>query len=146
MLHLKFHALIRFIIGFIYLSFFLTGCTYRFAFGDCQHRVRTGECYQTLSVNDNNLLQANYIAADNLLQRAVYRLKPTDRFLVTTIADINALDTSTPFGRLLGEQLGARLVQQGYPVIEMKFHRRPFVIPRTGEFILSRELLEFSND
>jgi hypothetical protein len=118
----------------------LTGCTYRMAYGGCAYRVKTGECYQEKSIQDADILTTSYAAADHLM----YFVSPTphSRLLITSIADIDNLEDSSSLGRLIGEQLSARFAQKGYNVIEVKFHSDLYAIPRTGEFVLSRELRE----
>ena len=116
-----------------------TNCTYRLAFGGCAYRVKTGECYQE-TIHDADITLENYTAADHLMRHALMILRPEHRLLVTTIADIDNLEDSTSLGRLLTEHLAARFAQKGYTVKEVKLHPGLILIPRTGEFILSREV------
>ncbi len=120
----------------------LAGCAYRMAYGECSNRVKTGECNQKFG-QDIDITAANSNAVDNLMHYFPTRQFQDLRILVTTIADIDDLNDSTSFGRLVGEQVSARLTQTGLTVIEAKFYQGLSFIPRTGEFILSRELREW---
>jgi TolB-like protein len=124
----------------IILLSYLTGCTYRMAFGGCEYRTRTGECPQKILTPDVNLIESSYQAADNLIRNKRLTFKPKSRLLITTIADIDNLEDSTSLGRLIAEQLAARFAQRGYTVIEAKLQSGLFMIPKTGEFILSHQL------
>jgi TolB-like protein len=69
--------------------------------------------------------------------------------IVTSFADIDDVRFSSTFGRMIGEQIGSRLSQSGYRVIEPKMRGNIF-IPHPdrgasgGEFMLSRELVNLS--
>jgi TolB-like protein len=137
---LKTHFVTTFTLFLIILLSHLPGCTYRMAFGGCEYRTRTGECPQKILTQDANLIESSYQAADNLIRNNRAIFKPKSRLLITTIADIDNLEDSTSLGRLLGEQLATRFAQRGYTVIEAKLQNGLFMIPQTGEFILSHQL------
>jgi TolB-like protein len=118
----------------------ITGCTYRMAFGGCEYRIRTGECPQKILTPDVNLIESSYQAADNLIRNKQLTFKSKSRLLITTIADIDNLEDSTSLGRLIAEQLAVRFAQRGYSVVEAKLQSGLFMIPNTGEFILSHQL------
>lgn len=119
----------------------LTGCTlHRVAFGDCTYRIKTADCFQEAS-QDADIIASSYVAADSLIRDAK-TLHPDHRLLITTIADIDNLRESSSLGRLIGEQLAARFTQRGYTVIEAKLHQGLIIVPRMGEFVLSRQLRE----
>jgi len=136
------HIKIYFTISLIFITIQLNGCAHRMAYGDCNYRVKTGECQQNL-VQDSDITAASSAAVDNLMHYFPAWQTPNLRILVTTIADIDDLNDSTSFGRLLGEQISARLAQIGLTVVEAKFYQGLSFIPHTGEFILSRELREW---
>ncbi len=109
----------------------------------------------TVAVRDQNLVTASYKAADALIEGAkdlylldnprkkgIYTKQP---ILVTSFVDIDNLQKSSTFGRVIAEQIGSRIAQQGYKVIEMKMRTGSiFVQEHTGELVLSRELREIS--
>jgi len=120
-------------------SFSLNSCTHRMAFGGCDYRIKSGEC-QAKMLPDADIKATSYAAADNLLRDFRDWQEPNPLLLVTSLADLDNLEDSTSLGRLIGEQLSARFTQQGYSVIEAKLYRGLIKIPRTGEFVLSREV------
>lgn len=119
----------------------LIGCTHRMAYGGCAYRLKSGECTQQ-AIPDADIMATTYAAADNLIRNALPLLDSETLLLVTSIADLDNLEDSTSLGRLIGEQLSARFAQQGYTVIETKLNSGLRLIPRTGEFVLSREMRE----
>ncbi len=117
----------------------LIGCQVnKVAFGECSYRIKTGECVEQVAV-DSDLTESSFVAADRLLGNALVRLEPEHVILVTTLADIDNLRDSSSLGRLISEQLSARLAQQGYQVRESRLQDRLSIISRRGEFVLSRE-------
>ncbi len=137
---------IKLIFVVLLLSLMTNGCSQRIAFGSCDFRVKSSECnHQTEIIEDANLIATSYTAADKLMQYAIPVLSPQTNLLVTSIADIDNLTYTTTFGRLLGEQLASRFTQKGYMVTEAKFNDNLKIIPRNGEFVLSRELRELGD-
>jgi len=103
---------------------------------------------------DSYLIRANYEALDKTLDaieqsRLTFRLNKNRPMIVTSFVDIDDVRFSSTFGRIIGEQVGSRLSQSGYRVIEPKMRGNIF-IPHpdrgasSGEFILSRELVNLS--
>lgn len=68
------------------------------------------------------------------------KLNRRDPLLVATFADIDDLQQSSTFGRMLSEQFTSALSNKGLPVIEVKMRESLFIKERTGELILSRKL------
>jgi TolB-like protein len=110
----------------------------------------------SLPVRDQNLVTASYRAADALIDGAkeLHLLDENPRkngifteqpILTTSFVNIDDLQQSSTFGRVIGEQIGSRIAQHGYKVIEMKMRTGSiFVQEHTGELVLSRELREIS--
>lgn len=93
-------------------------------------------CSQT-----RNIISDSYRAADVLLDRAPDEVTRETPFLVTSFVNINDLEESTTFGRLLSEQIASKIAQKGYRVKEIKLSDGSlFVIKGSGEFVLSRRL------
>lgn len=93
---------------------------------------------------ESPMVAASYVAVDELLKGQ--KLSPlvtpfgSKGVLVATVADINNLQKSSAFGRLLSEQLSSRLAQLGVQVNEVKLSENLFVNRNEGEFLLTREL------
>jgi len=137
---------IKLIFVVLLLGLIINGCSRRVAFGSCDFRVKSSECHQSPStIEDANLIATSYAAADKLIRDAIPILSFQTNLLVTSIADIDNLAYTTTFGRLLGEQLAARFTQKSHIVTEAKFNHNLQLIPRNGEFVLSRELREMGD-
>lgn len=95
-------------------------------------------------IQDANLIDQSYRAADALLMRAPWLRERREPLLSATFVDINNLEMSSGLGRVIGEQLGSRFAQQGFTVIEIKMRNNIFVKEGSGEFALSRSIKEIS--
>ncbi len=86
------------------------------------------------------LLPEVYRAAETLVMTSNQTLDQNASVLVASIVDIDALETSSTFGRTVSEQLSGRIAQLGYSVSEIKMRDSIAVRPRQGELMLSRDL------
>lgn len=102
------------------------------------------------SERQSTMIDAAYSAVDSLI--AGQNISPMatpgggTRVLVATVTDLNKLNQSTAFGRLLAEQMSSRLSQTGIPVGELKLTGKLYVSQSQGELVLSRELKEISSN
>ncbi|MEW5772803.1 MAG: FlgO family outer membrane protein [Thermodesulfobacteriota bacterium] len=89
----------------------------------------------------------NQAAAQTLALAAASRLEPGSRVLVATFADRDDLESASPLGRLLAEQVATVLSRAGYDLVEVRLRRDLGLRPAGGEFALSRhaELLALDN-
>lgn len=131
----------------LFIPMLTSGCAHYFgyervAYGQCAYRIQSGDCFGA-QIDDTNLLQLNFEAADRLIQAANLsnRLKMRHRFVITTLADVNDLSESTALGRLISEQITERFIQNRYDVFDARLHSR-LMVSDEGEFVLSRELRE----
>ncbi|QIL44441.1 hypothetical protein G7045_09305 [Acidovorax sp. HDW3] len=90
----------------------------------------------------SSLVQRNHEAADKLVEGVL--LQPQLPLLVGTVVHIDHLHESSRLGRLVSEQLAARLAQRGLHVTELKLRTSALMRPEQGELLLSRELREVS--
>lgn len=82
-----------------------------------------------------------YALADGLEHNLVQYVDRTRPILYTSFVDLDDLNTSSTFGRLLGEQVASRMSQLGYRVVELKLRQGSMIVSQnTGEMILSRDL------
>jgi TolB-like protein len=86
----------------------------------------------------------NYKAADSLLNKIQPKLPKDSPILVASFVNIDDLDNSSTFGRVVSEQFASRFKQRNYTTIEMKLRTNVFIRADSGEFLLSRELAEIS--
>lgn len=98
---------------------------------------------------DVNLINLGDKIADELINSAMPPLMPRhpeEAVLTSTFVDIDNFETTSTFGRLLQNHVGARLVQQGYTVKEVNLRNTMKIRPTDGETILSRDLSQISPD
>ena len=86
-----------------------------------------------------------YDATDALLFHLPGSLQPGAVVLVASLANIDDLEESSRFGRAVAEQVGSRLVQNGFVVREVKLADTLMVREHNGEFILSRDFANIAN-
>jgi len=102
------------------------------------------------NIQDRNLVSASYKAADELLDNSrEIHLYPNKPILVASFVDIDNVQRSSTLGRIIAEQIGSRLVQQGYKIVEVKLRTSSIFVRGVrnedeGEFLLSRELQDIS--
>jgi TolB-like protein len=94
---------------------------------------------------DVDLVAVSYAMVNQLENNLKAPISPDDTIIVASFVDINNLNVSSAFGRIMAEQMGSRLAQKGYKVIEMKLRQNSiFVEEGKGEFLLSRDLKDIS--
>lgn len=96
------------------------------------------------SVAQSEPIATNYKAADALIAQAGGQLSPEHPIIVATLVNINALEESSPLGRLVSEQLGARFAQQGFKVVELKIRQKLYMKRNEGELMLTREIRDIA--
>ncbi len=113
--------------------------------GGCQEADRV---FLSTPINEaawNTLQESSYSAAEALLSQAGFRLGTDMPVLVGTISEINKIETSSSLGRLISEQVGARMVQAGYDVREVRLSRKisvndgSFSGNMAGEYFITRD-------
>lgn len=97
-----------------------------------------------LSDKDADIMKANYAAVDSLLTKLSVELPKDSPILVASFVNLDDLNESSTFGRVLSEQVASRFKQKGYTTIEMKLRTTVFIKEGSGEFLLSRELSKIS--
>jgi len=123
----------RFTLIFVWSSLLLVGLT------NCSREIK-----------DADLVTASYKATDALLKNSKeVELYPNKPILVASFVDIDNVQNSSTFGRMIAEQISSRLAQRGYKIIEVKLRSSSVFVkgtenPNEGEFLLSRELQDIS--
>lgn len=105
-------------------------------------------------IDQAHLIHASYQAVDSVLReiehsRLRFNLVRSKPLIVTSFVNIDNVQQSSTFGRIVGEQVGSRFAQNGYPVKEVKLRADSIAVREaTGELILSRQLqhLSFEHD
>jgi len=109
------------------------------------HPDINGYSYQKTEKPSVDLVAVSYAIVNKLENNLKAPLSPDDTIIVASFVDIDNLNSSSTFGRIMAEQVGSRLAQKGYRVKEMKLRQQSvFVEERKGEFLLSRDLKNIS--
>jgi TolB-like protein len=88
----------------------------------------------------------SYKAADIVIDQSRFAISGDTPLLIGTLTDVDQVETSNTFGRMVAEQVAARFVQQGYSVSELKLRnsvniQNAYMGERgAGEFLLSRDV------
>lgn len=94
-----------------------------------------------------NFVRVSYSIVNKLENNLKAPISPDDTIIVASFVNIKDLKDPSTFGRIMAEQVGSRLAQKGYKVIEMKLRQNSvFVQEGEGEFLLSRDLKTISNN
>jgi TolB-like protein len=100
-----------------------------------------------VAYDDGNLVAVAYTIADKLAEAPwfVELIGSTDPLIVASFVNVNDLQESSSFGRILAEQISSRLAQRGHKVIELKLRQESiFIREGHGELLLSRDIQELS--
>lgn len=95
------------------------------------------------------MLTVNTFAGDALHKMLLLRMGSNGGILTTSFVDLHDFDKTSAFGRIVSQQIGSRIGQYGFRVIEARLASTLSMTPRAGEFMLTREtarLLEDSYD
>ncbi|MBS1186093.1 MAG: Uracil-DNA glycosylase, family 1 [Burkholderiaceae bacterium] len=94
----------------------------------------------------NKLTPQNHEAADKLIEQAKLRLESGRPLIVATLVNINALEESSPLGRMIAEQVSGQFSRHGFEMIEMKFRNNVYVKQNVGELMLTREIRQLAQN
>jgi len=101
--------------------------------------------------SEPNLLNTSHEAVDRLTSIAKQNsaltgveLSAKSPIIVASFVDINQMEQSSAFGRIIAEQFASRLIQKGYYVVELKLRKNIFIKEKAGEFLLSRKIKEIT--
>lgn len=94
------------------------------------------------AIKDADLIDESYKAASVLVEQA--NLDPNYPLIAASFADINQLDGSSSFGRIVSQQFASAFSKSGYKVIEMLLRNNVYIRRGEGEFLLSREIRNLS--
>ncbi len=98
------------------------------------------------STINNPFISTNYKAADVLIAQVANKLNPAQPMIIATIVNIDDLNNSSTFGRLVSEQISARFSQASYSMIEMKFREFVYMKQDQGELLLTREIKDVAKN
>ena len=85
------------------------------------------------------LLALNTQAGDVLNGQLMLRTGSGSPVLATSMVNLDDLDQSSPFGRLCMQQVGSRLAQHGFKIVEVRLGDELRMEKKAGEFMLTRD-------
>lgn len=97
------------------------------------------------TTNDANILATVHNVANALLTKAASGIDAESPLLVASFVDINQLEKSSSFGRIVSQQMASAITSKGYTVKEMLLRNNVYIRHAQGEFLLSRQLRNISN-
>jgi len=114
----------------IFLSVFLAGC-------------------ETAGVRDTradaDIISMSHAAAKKLIIQAGSRLGP-EPIIAASFANIDNLEKSSSFGRIVSQQFVSTFANNGYTVVEMLLRNNVYIARGEGEFLLSRSIQLLSTE
>lgn len=99
-----------------------------------------------IAAQSSEFTQANYAAVDKLVAATAVPIDKNTPLLVATIVNIDSLNRSSRFGRVISEQIASRLTQLGFNVTEMKLRNDVYIREGTDELLLSRDVRDLSKN
>ena len=100
-------------------------------------------CQTNGPVKDVNMIPISHGAAKKMISQSKDRLDPGS-LILASFADIDNLENSSTFGRIVAQQIGSVFSSQGYKIIEMLLRGNVYIGKGEGEFLLSRALKDLS--
>lgn len=95
-----------------------------------------------LRFEPSSLSAENFMAADVIAEQMGGKVSRNSPVLITSMVQLNDLRHSSMLGRLVMQQISSRISQFGYKVLESRLKKKYSIIPKEGEFILSRDVSE----
>lgn len=93
-----------------------------------------------------DLARTIYHTTDRLVRQNPTDNLPSDRVLVATPVNLNNMDDTSTFGRLVNEYLCTRLANHGYEVVHLTVRSESIVINDEGKFLMTTDARNLSAD
>lgn len=104
--------------------------------------------YRYVNYSSEDFIHQNQQAVDSLstqLKERKAENEPTlSPVIIVSVVNMNQLNKTSSFGRLVAEQISARMAQLKYNVVELKVRNDILVKNNQGEFLLTREIKEIA--
>jgi len=114
------------------------------ALAGCASAPRDGLPPAPVGTSNPTVVRTNEAA--DYFARVLQATKPSTPLVVASLVSVDDLSQSSSFGRMVGEQIAARLAERGVPVVELKLRNSLFMSRAGGEFLLSREVKDLTLD
>ncbi len=101
--------------------------------------------YVNEPVKDVDMISVSHVAAEKMISQSKGRLKPGN-IVVASFANIDDLEKSSTFGRIVAQQIASVFSRKGYKIVEMLLRDTVYIGTNEGEFLLSRELSKIGDE
>jgi FlgO protein len=91
---------------------------------------------QYLQNRDANLVEESYGAAERLHEQSLYKLPRRSLIVVSTLLNVDNLNQTSAFGRIVSGQIASAFNKLGYQVIGMEMPVDLFILEQGGRFHL----------
>ena len=95
--------------------------------------------HQYLQNRDADLVEESYDATDRLHEKIINKLPKNSLIVVSTLLNVDNLNQTSSFGRIVSDQIASAFNGLGYQVIGMEMPIDLFVLEEGGRFHLSDE-------
>jgi TolB-like protein len=89
---------------------------------------------------DDNLVEVSHQVADSLIEKARATLSTERALVAASFVDIDDLERSSSFGRIISQQIASRFAASRFHIVELLLRKNIYIKQKAGEFLLSREL------
>lgn len=95
--------------------------------------------YRYQEVKDANLVEVSYKATDTLKESLAKHIPKNSLVIVTTLLNVDNLNKTSAFGRIVTDQIASSFQQSGYQIVGMELPIDLFVMKEDGALWLSDE-------
>lgn len=131
---------LRFLIPTLAATLFLSGCA-----SNTSPAIPTQKVVTYAEAANSQFIQTNYAATDKLINQLKFNAAPNSTLIISTLVNIDELESSSTLGRLVSEQISARFTQKSYRAIELKFRESVYMAQGQGELMLTRDVRDLAN-
>ncbi|MDD5272680.1 MAG: FlgO family outer membrane protein [Methylovulum sp.] len=93
--------------------------------------------FRNYEVKDANLVEVSYDAVDDLNKRLTQKLPKNSLIIVTTLLNVDNLNKTSAFGRIVSDQIASAFHKAGYQIIGMELPIDLFIMKEDGSLHLS---------
>lgn len=102
---------------------------------------------KNIPVSQAEIISSNYEAGTSLLTLLAGEHLEDSPLLLTTFVNLDDLEETSTLGRIIPQQIGTRLTQYGYEVVDIRLREDSLLVKQNqGEFVLSRKIMEIARD
>jgi TolB-like protein len=101
-------------------------------------------CQSKKQIPDVDIINTSHLAAEALIQKSLSELNSSEPLLAASFANIDNLEQTSSFGRIISQQFATAFSDKGFTLVEMLLRKDVYIKQQGGEFLLSREVIALS--